>query len=144
MRFAMVILFILLCPTILMAQGADATLRSDLEALHAKWFKAFDGGDGATMDQMEMDKLMLVMPTGFIWTKTTARGSEQPKRDSHTERRLNEVSVRRFGDTAILTGILTTKSQKENSRDATTVVFVRSSGKWKIASAQWSPVEDKK
>ena len=98
MRFAMVILFILLCPT---------------------------------------------MPTGFIWTKTTARRSEQPTRDSHTERR-NEVSVRRFGDTAILTGILTTKSQKENSRDATTVVFVRSSGKWKIASAQWSPIEDTK
>src|SRR5438309_11272930 len=110
MRFAMVILFILLCPTILMAQVADATLRSDLEALHAKWVKAFDGGDGATTDQMEMDKLMLVMPTGVIWTKTTARVSEQPKRDSHIERSLNEVSVRRFGDTVILTCILTSSA----------------------------------
>ena len=140
MRSAMLILSILLCSMILMAQDADATLRSDLVALHTKWFKAFDGGDGAIMDQMEMDKLMLVMPTGFIWTKTKARGSEQPKRDSHTERTLNDVSVRRFGDTAILTGILTTKSEKEESKEATTVVFVQSSGKWKIASAQWSPV----
>jgi ketosteroid isomerase-like protein len=140
MRSAMLTLSILFCSTILMAQGVDATLRTDLEALHTKWFKAFDSGDGAAMDQMEMDKLMLVMPTGVIWTKTKARASELEKRDLHTKRTLNDVAVRRFGDTAILTGILTTKSEKEESQEATTVVFVQSSGKWKIASAQWSPV----
>ena len=123
-----------------MAQGADT--QSDLEALHAKWFKAGDNGDGATMDQMEVDKLVLVMPTGAIWTKTKARAGEQPKRDPQAERALSNVSVRRFGDTGILTGILTTKSGKENSRDATTVVFVKSSGKWKIASAQWTPITE--
>jgi ketosteroid isomerase-like protein len=123
-----------------MAQGMDGKLRSELEALHAKWFKAFDSGDGATMDQMEMDNLTLVMPAGFMWPKTTARAGSQPKRDPQTERTLSDVSVRRFGDTAVLTGILTTKSAKENSRDATTVVFVHSSSKWKIASAQWTTV----
>jgi ketosteroid isomerase-like protein len=142
MRPVLVIFLIVLCPIILVAQGADANLTSDLEALHAKWFKAFDSGDGATMDQIEVDKLMLVMPTGSIWTKTTARAGEQSKRDSKTERELSSVSVRRFGDTAVLTGILTTKSAKDNSQEATTVVFVRSSGKWKIASAQWSPVTE--
>jgi len=40
-----------------MAQGTDADLRSELEALHAKWMKAFDSGEGATMDQIEMDNL---------------------------------------------------------------------------------------
>jgi ketosteroid isomerase-like protein len=123
-------------------QIADANLRSDIEALHAKWFKAFDNGDGATMDQIEMDKLTLVMPTGLIWAKTTPRADKQLKRDPQTERALSAVSVRRFGDTAILTGILTTRSAQENSRDATTVVFIWSSGKWKIASAQWSPVTE--
>jgi ketosteroid isomerase-like protein len=142
MRSIVLIFLIVLCSIPLVAQGADANLASDLEALHAKWFKAFDSGDGATMDQVEVDKLMLVMPTGFIWTKTTARAGEQPKRNPETERALSNVSVRRFADTAILTGILTTKSGKENSQEATTVVFVRSSGKWKIASAQWSPVTE--
>ena len=121
---------------------ADANLRSDLEALHAKWFKAFDSGDGATMDQIEMNQLTLVMPTGLIWAKTTVRAGTLLDRDPQTERALSAVSVRRFGDTAILTGILTTKSAKESSREATTVVFVRSSGKWKIASVQWSPVTE--
>lgn len=139
MRSALVIFLIALCCISVVAQDADANLQSDLEALHAKWFKAFDGGDGATMDQIEVDKLTLVMPTGLIWAKPKARAGEQLKRDPQTERALSAVSVRRFGDTAILTGILTTKSGKENSQEATTVVFVRNAGKWKIASAQWTP-----
>src|SRR5262249_31281849 len=122
------------------AQGTDANLRSELETLHAKWFKAFDSGDGATMDQLEMDNLTLVLPMGVVWSKTTARAGKQSKRDPQTERTLSNVSVRRFGDTVILTGTLTTKSAKEKSQDGTTVVFVQSSGKWKIASAQWTPV----
>ena len=140
MRTAILMVFTLLWSMPLMAQGTDAKLRSELEALHAKWFKAFDGGDGATMDQMEMDNLVLVMPGGFIWPKTKARAESQQKHDSQPERTLGDVSVRRFGNTAILTGVLTTKSDKENSKDATTILFVQSSGKWKIASAQWTPV----
>jgi ketosteroid isomerase-like protein len=140
MRSIILILLTLLYSAPLMAQGADASLRSELEALHAKWFKAFDSGDGATMDLMEMDKLVLVMPTGFIWTKNAPRAGEQKKHDSQIERTLTDVTVRRFGDAAILTGILATKSEKENYQEATTVVFLQSSGKWKIASAQWSPV----
>jgi ketosteroid isomerase-like protein len=140
MRSAILILLTLVYSAPLMAQGADASLRSELEALHAKWFKAFDSGDGATMDLMEMDNLVLVMPTGFVWTKTTPRAGEQKKHDSQIERTLTDVTVRRFGDTAILTGIVATKSDKENYQEATTVVFLHSSGKWKIASAQWSPV----
>ena len=140
MRSAIVILLTLLCSTALVAQGADTKLQSELETLHAKWFRAYDSGNGATMDQMEIDKLVLVMPTGFIWTKSKARSSEKAEVHPQTERTLTNGSVQRFGDTAILTGILATKSPEENSKDATTVVFVRSSGKWKVASAQWTTV----
>jgi hypothetical protein len=92
MRSVIVILSLLLCSTMLTAQDSNASLRSELEALHAKWFKAFDSGDGATMDQIEVDKLVLVMPTGLIWAKPKARGGEQPKLDPHTERTLSDVS----------------------------------------------------
>jgi ketosteroid isomerase-like protein len=139
MYTAILVVFSLLSTT-LMAQGTDGKLRSELETLHAKWFKAFDSGDGVTMDQMEMDNLALVMPVGFIWSKTEARAGKQRKLDPQTERTLSDVLVRRFGDTAVLTGVLTTKSAKENEKEATTVVFVQSSGRWKIASAQWTPV----
>jgi len=140
MRAAIVIVFALLWSTPPLAQGTDDKLRSELEALHAKWFKGFDSGDGATMDQLERDDLMLVLPEGRLIRKTTARAGKQPTRDPQTARTLSDVSVRRFGDTAVLTAILTTKSAKENSKMATTVVFVQSSGTWKVASAQWTPV----
>ena len=130
----------LLWSTSVMAQRTDANLRSELEALHVQWFKAFDSGDGATMDQVEVDDLVLVMPTGMPWAKTKARTGMQAKFDPQIERTLSDVSVRRFGDAAVLTGILTSKSPKEREKEATTVVFVQSSGKWRIASAQWTPV----
>lgn len=139
MYTAILVVFSLLSTT-LMAQGTDGKLRSELEALHTQWFKAFDSGDGATMDQMEMDNLALVMPVGFIWAKTQARAGKQPKLDPQTERTLSEVTVRQFGDAAVLTGVLTSKTAKEIEKEATTVVFVQSSGRWKIASAQWTPV----
>ena len=144
MRLAMVVFLTLLSSLSMVAQSADASLESELSAIHAKWFKAFDAGDGATMDQLEVEKLALIMPTGYIWNKTGPRAGEQQKSHDPTEYALSSVEVRRFGDTAILTGIVTGKSAKETSEEATTVVFLRSGGKWKIASAQWTPIEAKK
>ena len=140
MRSVTVVFVILLSSTLLMSQSGEANLQSELESLHAKWMRAFDSGDGAAMDQMEMDKLVLIMPTGWTWNKTKPRSSEEAYKHTQTERTLSEVVVRRFGDTAILTGFLTSKSPQENTKVATTVVFVQSSGKWKVASAQWTPV----
>ena len=65
--------------------GLDGNLCSELEAMHAKWFKGFDSGG-----------------------------------------RLAGVSHHQVAD--------------ENQNEATTAVLVQSSGRWKIASAQWAPV----
>jgi ketosteroid isomerase-like protein len=64
----------------------------------------------------------------------------QKKLDPQLDRTTSDVTVRRFGDTAVLTGILTSKSANENEKDATAMVFIQSAGRWKIASAQWTPV----
>lgn len=144
MRFAIVLFLTLLSSLGTLAQNTDANLESELSAIHAKWFKAFDAGDGATMDQIEVEKLVLIMPTGYVWNKTKPRAGEQQKAHSPTEYTLNSTAVRRFGDTAILTGVVTSKSAEETSQEATTVVFLHEAGKWKIASAQWTPIENKK
>ena len=144
MRFATVLFLTLLSSLCTLAQSKDANLESELSAIHAKWFKAFDAGDGATMDQIEVEKLVLIMPTGYVWNKTKPRAGEQQKAHSATEYTLSSTAVRRFGDTAILTGVVTSKSAEETSQEATTVVFLHEAGKWKIASAQWTPIENKK
>jgi hypothetical protein len=38
----------------LLLDDGSAKLRHELEALHDRWFQAFDGGDGAAMDAMEV------------------------------------------------------------------------------------------
>ena len=144
MRFSTLLFLALLSSLPAVAQSTDANLESELSAIHAKWFKAFDAGDGATMDQIEVQKLVLIMPTGDVWNKTKPRAGEQQKAHSATEYTLSSTAVRRYGDTAILTDVVTSKSAEETSQDATTVVFLREAGKWKIASAQWTPIESKK
>jgi len=144
MRSVIVALLALVCSFPVSAQGTDANLRPELEAFHAKWMKAFYAGDIATMNQMEADNLVLVMPIGLIWLKNGPRTDKQTAFDPKTDFTLNDVSVRQFGDTAILTGTLHTESAKEDSSEGTTVVFVRNSGTWKIASAQWTPVAETK
>ena len=139
MRPLSVLLFTVLCPAVF-AQTAAPGLQAELENLHAKWFKAYDNGDGVTMDHLEMDNLVLVMPTGAVWAKTKPRGTSEPKLDPQTKHIMSNVSVRKFGDTAILTGTLVNESTREKTQEATTVIFVRNAGQWKIASAQWTDV----
>jgi ketosteroid isomerase-like protein len=122
------------------AQTNAGSLQSELEALHEKWFKAFDTGDGATMDKVEIPNLILILPNGQIWPKDGPRAGNQPKGDLTAQRTLSSVAVRQFGNVAILTGTVTTKGARDSGQMGTTVVFVRSAGSWKIASAQWSPV----
>ena len=126
---------------IAIAQSSNSALGAELEALHAKWFKAFDAGDGATMDQMEVENLALVLPNGMTWAKDSPRAGKQPKRDPSEQHTLSDVVVRQFGESAILTGTVTSKTATDTDKAGTTVVFVRRGGKWLIASAQWTPVE---
>lgn len=141
MRAFILALFALVCSFPVCSQGTDADLRLELEAVHSRWMKAFYAGDIATMNQLEADNLVLIMPVGSIVAKSGPRTEKQTAFDPQTEFNLNDVSVRRFGDTAILTAILRTKSAKQNTQEGTTVVFARISDRWKIASAQWTPVE---
>jgi len=94
------------------------------------------------MDQMEMPNLALVMPDGAVWKKTEPRAKTMKTRTPDTTRVLTDVTVRQFGDTALLTGTLISKDlkdPKQSDSDSTTVVFVKSGGQWKVASAQWTP-----
>jgi hypothetical protein len=123
----------------LLLDDVSAKLRGELEAIHIRWFQAFDVGDGAGMDAFEVTNLVLVMPDGSIWKKSGRRAGEQAKGDVVPERSLNDVTVRQFGDTAILTGILKNNTAGETNKGGTTEVFVRQDGTWRIASFHWSP-----
>jgi len=142
MRLCTLLAAVILSSIALTAQSDTPPSTADLQALHAAWFDAFDRGEGAKMDQIEMPNLTLVMPDGTVWKKTEPRAKTEKARTPDTARTLTDVTVREFGDTALLTGILISKDLKDpklSDNNATTVVFVKNDGKWKVASAQWTP-----
>jgi hypothetical protein len=124
-----------------LAQSGANDLKAELEGLHNQWLTAFDKGDGATMDRMEVPNLVLINADrkGAIWQKPGPRAGKQ--KPTGASRTLTDATIRQFGDTAILTGIITTKvAGSPEDKASTTVVWVRQSGKWLVASAQWSEV----
>jgi tetratricopeptide (TPR) repeat protein len=136
---AIFLLALLVATGPMLAQGADPKLQAELIRLHTEWFAAFDKGDGATMDRLEVPNFQAVFPDGRVFKKSKPRtGGQQPT--GNTSRSLADVDVRQFADTAILTGTVTTEPSLYGAPDkaGTTVVFVREGGSWKIASAQWA------
>ena len=138
MRRALYALTCSLCLAIPMSRSAFSGDSVPFQQLHAAWFTAFDKGDGAAMDQIETDNLALGMPDGSIWYKKESRAATMMPRKPAVTRSLKDVVVREFGDTAVLTGILVSRNGAEEELSATTVVFVRRAGAWKICSAQWT------
>jgi ketosteroid isomerase-like protein len=123
--------------------GGPNDLKGQLERLHDQWLAAFNKGDGATMDSMEVPNLILINADGknTIWKKPGPRAGKQKPQNPPQVITFTDGTVRQFGDTAILTGTLTSKQAGTTARQSsTTVVWVRQAGKWLIASVQWSDI----
>jgi tetratricopeptide (TPR) repeat protein len=121
----------------------DQALQAELVGLHSEWFAALDKGDGETMDRLEAQAFQAVFSDGRKFKKVEPRGSGR-KPTGITRRTLTGVDVRRFGETAILTGMLTSEPSifLSPASSITTVVFVRERGEWRIASAHWTTPPD--
>jgi ketosteroid isomerase-like protein len=120
-------------------RASSNSLQAEIERLHTQWFTAFDKGDGAAMDQMELPNLILVGYDGKrgVWQKEGPRaGKQQPT--GYSSRVLSNTIVRQFGDTVILTGMLTSKTGTKTERASETVVWIRQNNRWLIASAHWT------
>jgi hypothetical protein len=120
------------------AEAAD--LKAELVGLVNRDYLAFHKGDGSAMDRLEVPNLILVNSLGIgdIWQKDGPRVSQPPRKEMFT---FADATLREFGDTAILVGTTAVKDPGSPVQNlSTTVVMVRQSAKWRIASMQWSKV----
>jgi ketosteroid isomerase-like protein len=120
----------------------DASLGTELHETYKAWFAALDRGDGAAMDALEVDDFILVGAAGMIMEKHRPRVSKPLPVPEAPERTWSDGVIRRYGDTAILTGriTLTYETPKRTTSMGTTAVFVRQADKWRMASVQLTPV----
>jgi ketosteroid isomerase-like protein len=126
------------------AQQTDLT--KVLQQRYSDWMNAFRRADGATMDKLEADGLMLVMGHGEIWSKQKPRVEElkgvKPVNVTHT---LDQVRSRVHGEVAILTGIHNdVETDGSKTQSLFTTVWKREGGEWKVWSAQWTDLPKKK
>jgi ketosteroid isomerase-like protein len=135
-----IIITTVVASTSCLAQNSSNNLQRELGRLHNQWFNAFDKGDGAAMDKMEIPNLILINADGKggIWEKHGPRAGKQKPTGNST--RLSNLQVRQFGNSAILTGVVTIKDGQESARSSTTVLWVRKNNQWLVASAQWSDI----
>jgi ketosteroid isomerase-like protein len=121
----------------------DASLGTELHESYKAWFAALDRGDGAAMDALEVDDFILVGAAGLIMEKHRPRASKPlPVPEAPERRTWSDGVIRRYGDTAILTGRITLiyETPKRTTSMGTTAVFVRQADKWRMASVQLTPV----
>jgi hypothetical protein len=125
----------------LIVQQTNDALGAELFEQYKAWFAALDRGDGAAMDAMEVDDLIVLAQNGALWEKHGPRAGNQPVQPIVPDRTWSHGVLRRFQDTAILTGRITNKTPKQTWTVSTAAVFVMRGGKWLIASLQWTPVQ---
>src|SRR5437763_9595909 len=91
------------------------------------------------MDKLEIPNLILVNADGKggTWKKHGPRASKQ--KPTGTSTTLSNAQARQFGDSAILTGVIT-KQGRTSIRSSTTEVWIRKNNQCLIASAQWSDI----
>jgi ketosteroid isomerase-like protein len=116
----------------------------DLEQSAKDWATAERNGDTAFMQRTLTDDFEAIGPRGFMlnkeqWLQRFQSGSLQ-----YEYLEWDEVTVRPYGDAAVVTGRERQKvnyqGQPMESDLRTTLVWVKQNGRWLLANAQMSPI----
>ena len=112
MGLAVAIALMLSSSHVLFVQQTNDPLGTELFKQYKAWFAAMDRGDGAAMDAIEVDDLIVLAPNGALCEKHGPRAGNQPVQQIVPDRTWTDGVLRRFQDTAILTGRITNKTPK--------------------------------
>jgi ketosteroid isomerase-like protein len=115
------------------AQADDARTLLDLEQ---RWATATGTRDHAVLDSILADGFVDVSWQGKLRGKADALAA--PAAPVKTEQTLSELTVRIYGDAAVVTGLNTAVAADKSftARVRFTDVFVKQAGTWRAVSAQ--------
>ncbi len=116
----------------------------DVRKLVAEWAAAERKGDSASMQRTLTDDFVGIGPRGFMlskdeWIQRFASGNL-----NYESLELDEVSVRAYGDAAVVTGRdrqrVKYQNQPMDSELRIMQVWIRQQGQWRLAGLQYSPI----
>lgn len=148
LTLALAISSILLVLPIHGAAKADAETDEAILKFEREWANALVNGDAAALDRIEAEDFVFTGPDGKVETKADDLRNLKSGALKMTECRLEDVKVRVYGKTAIVTGVNIIKGSM-NGQDISgkyrfTDVLIRKKDKWQAVSAHVSPISERK
>jgi ketosteroid isomerase-like protein len=127
------------CATLAIAQD-PSTVAANVEESSRRWFAACLAGDAVAMDALEAADFTVTDGAEF-WQKSRPRTQTLNRRKPDRTWTTDQVLVRVYGDTAILTSRrVWTINTGERTRRRVTEVWRRDSSGWRIIAAHASEV----
>lgn len=124
---------------LLLAAQAGADVRNDLEQIEQRLAATWKAGDCAGWGALLAAEWSVIHITGNVITKAEALEMCRTPRPPDFDMTIDEVSIRVFGDAAVVTGRTRATTGGAGSVTLTirfTDVFVRRDGRWQVVASQ--------
>ena len=122
------------------ATSGNAKVEQEIRRLEREWFDSYVRGDRAAFDRIVADEVVITYGNGSVGNKSQAIAEIKAPADSSYSLTGDDIQVRVYGDTAVVTGRVTEKGtfngQNLNSQSRYTDVWVRRNGRWQVVAAQ--------
>ena len=122
------------------ATSGSAKVEQEIRRLEREWFDSYVRGDRAAFDRIVADDALMTYGNGKVGNKSEAIAEIKAPADASYSLTSDDVKVRVYGDTAIVTGRVTEKGtfngRSLNSQSRYTDVWVRRNGRWQVVAAQ--------
>lgn len=118
----------------------NTKVEQEIKKLEREWFDAYVRGDRAAFDRIVADDVVITYGNGSVGNKSQAIAEIKAPADSSYSLTSDDIQVRVYGETAIVTGRVTEKGTFNgrglNSQSRYTDVWVRRNGRWQVVAAQ--------
>jgi uncharacterized protein (TIGR02246 family) len=118
----------------------NTKVEQEIRKLEREWFDSYVRGDRAAFDRIVADDVVITYGNGSVGNKSQAIAEIKAPADSSYSLTSDDIQVRVYGETAIVTGRVTEKGtfngRSLNSQSRYTDLWVRRNGRWQVVAAQ--------
>lgn len=136
----MAVAFAIAAPTFAQSQGAA---ERDVLKVNSEYSEALIRADVAALGRLVADDFISTTPTGEVFDKAQSLARIKSGELTFDSGKDSDVRVRVYGDTAVVTGLWTSKGQMMGkpfeNKERYTITFVKRGGRWQVVAEHVGP-----